>query len=54
MGDLLSSFAARQDQQPQESLPESVHLSDDPALWPSVAKNLPLDSAALANQSDND
>jgi hypothetical protein len=54
MGDLLSSFAARQDEQPQESLPESVHLSDDPALWPSVAKNLPLDSAALANQSDND
>jgi Tfp pilus assembly PilM family ATPase len=54
MGDLLSSFAARQDQQPQESLPESVHLSDDPALWPSVVKNPPLDSAALANQSDND
>jgi len=47
MGDLLSSFEARQDAQPEQALPEAetaaVHLIDDPSLWPSVAKEAPVD-----------
>jgi hypothetical protein len=54
MGDLLSSFEARQDEMSEQIFPaaieddqlkvqtassdDAVHLVDDPSFWPSVAK----------------
>lgn len=56
MGDLFSSFEARQDAQPEQALPEAetaaVHLIDDPSLWPSVAKEPSAEQMDLAEDRE--
>jgi len=56
MGDLISSFEARQGAQPEQALPEvetaAVHLIDDPSLWPTVVKEASAEQMDLAEEGE--